>query len=91
MIDEIGADRHFAWQQSLGPNVRFGSLADIEAPPSDVRFTPRSGHWNSVSKCPLCGDKGRERIGDSDPTEGDLDEAFSALAGLGATPIKADI
>ena len=21
---------------------------------SDVRFTPRSGHWNSLAKCPLC-------------------------------------
>jgi hypothetical protein len=26
------------------PNVRFGSKADIEAPPPDVRFTPKSGH-----------------------------------------------
>src|SRR3974377_1745904 len=27
--DEIGFDGHFARQQSLGPNVRFGSKADI--------------------------------------------------------------
>ena len=25
-------------------DVRFGSKADIEAPPPDVRFTPNSGH-----------------------------------------------
>ena len=25
-------------------NVRFGSKADIQAPSSDVRFTPKSGH-----------------------------------------------
>src|SRR5215467_12830371 len=25
----MGFDRHFAWQQSSGPNVRFGSKADI--------------------------------------------------------------
>jgi len=25
-------------------NVRFGSKADIGAPPSNVRFTPKSGH-----------------------------------------------
>jgi hypothetical protein len=25
-------------------NVRFGSKADIEACPRDVRFTPKSGH-----------------------------------------------
>ena len=27
----MGSDRHFAWQQSLGPNVRFGSEGDIQA------------------------------------------------------------
>jgi len=40
----IGSDRHFAWQQSPGQNVRFGSKADIEARPINVRFTPESGH-----------------------------------------------
>jgi hypothetical protein len=25
----MGSDNHFAWQQSAGPNVRFGSKADI--------------------------------------------------------------
>jgi hypothetical protein len=40
----MGADRYFAWQQSSGLNVRFGSKADIEACPSNVRFTPKSGH-----------------------------------------------
>ena len=27
-------------------NVRYGSKADIGASPIDVRFTPKSGHWN---------------------------------------------
>ena len=27
----MGSDRHFAWQQSSGPNVRFGLKADIGA------------------------------------------------------------
>ena len=27
-------------------DVRFGSKADIKAPPPNVRFTPKSGHWN---------------------------------------------
>jgi len=50
-------------------NVRFGSLADIEALPhhvrfgskadiaeceTNVRFTPESRHWDSVVECPLC-------------------------------------
>jgi len=26
------------------PHVRFGSKADIAAPPTNVRFTPNSGH-----------------------------------------------
>ena len=34
-------------------NVRFGSKADIHPPSADVRFTPKSGHWNSVAECPL--------------------------------------
>jgi hypothetical protein len=40
-------DRHFAWQQSLGSNVRFGSKADIQPCLSDVRFTPNSGHGSA--------------------------------------------
>jgi len=33
-----------ASQQNSGADVRFGSKADIGARPSDVRFTPKSGH-----------------------------------------------
>jgi hypothetical protein len=33
--------------------VRFGSLADIAACPSDVRFTPESRHSAARLKCPL--------------------------------------
>ena len=33
---------------------RFGSKADIGAPPINVRFTPKSRHWNSAAKFPLC-------------------------------------
>jgi hypothetical protein len=42
----MGSDRHFAWQQSSGPNVRFGSEADTTRSVRDVRFTPEScrGH-----------------------------------------------
>src|SRR6516162_7666866 len=37
-----------------GPDVRFGSKADIGACPRHVRFTPKSGHWLSALGCPLC-------------------------------------
>ncbi len=33
-----------AQQQSGAAHVRFGSLADIATPSSDVRCTPESGH-----------------------------------------------
>jgi hypothetical protein len=42
----IGSDRHFAGQQLSGPNVRFGSKADIDVGPLNVRFTLKSGHRN---------------------------------------------
>jgi hypothetical protein len=42
---EMRLNRHFAWQQSSGPDVRFGSKADITRHPQHVRFTPKSGHW----------------------------------------------
>ena len=35
-----------------------GSKADIGRPPIDVRFTPKSGHWNSVVECLLCAKSG---------------------------------
>ena len=28
--------------------------ADISAWPRHVRFAPKSGHWNSTARCPLC-------------------------------------
>jgi hypothetical protein len=39
-------------------DVSYGSSTDIEAPSSDVRFTPESGHWLGVSGCPLCANNG---------------------------------
>ena len=39
-----GVQGQFAQQQSETADVRLGSKADIEAPPPDVRFTPKSGH-----------------------------------------------
>jgi hypothetical protein len=37
-----------------GLNVRFGSKAEIEAPPPNVCFTPKSGHCRATVGCPLC-------------------------------------
>jgi len=34
--------------------VRFGSKADINAALIDVRFTPKSGHCETLLGCPLC-------------------------------------
>ena len=41
-IGGMGPDCHFARQQSLGPNVRFGSEADISHRPINVRFALKS-------------------------------------------------
>jgi hypothetical protein len=41
-------------QINRGFHVRLGSLADLEAQISDVRFTPKSGHAESRHQCLLC-------------------------------------
>jgi hypothetical protein len=41
---------------------RFGSKADISLTPDDVRFTPKSGHWNSLAGCLLCAKSCREQL-----------------------------
>lgn len=42
----------------MAVNVRFGSKADIEARQSDVRFTPKSGHWLRALGSPLSAKSG---------------------------------
>ena len=42
----------------IGPNVRFGSKADICSASTYVRFTPNSGHVRCNSVCPLCANSG---------------------------------
>ncbi|HVI65507.1 MAG TPA: hypothetical protein VM910_23435, partial [Bradyrhizobium sp.] len=42
-------DPDCASQQIRVADVRFGSKADISECPSDVRFTPKSRHWNSAA------------------------------------------
>ena len=49
---EMGFRGQFARQQSETLDVRFGSKADIDACPSDVRVTPKSGHRLSALGCP---------------------------------------
>ena len=47
---------HVVGLEHLKPNsadVRFASKADIGVHPINVCFTPKSGHWLSVSGCPL--------------------------------------
>jgi hypothetical protein len=38
------------------------SKADIAIPPTNVRFTLNSGHWNSVARCPLCANSGHSAL-----------------------------
>ena len=39
-------------------HVRFGSKADMCSAQADVRFTPKSGHVQCTSVCPLCAKSG---------------------------------
>ena len=55
---EMGFKDQAATQRSLAAHVRFGSKADIEAHPRNVRFTPKSGHRVSALACPLCAKSG---------------------------------
>jgi hypothetical protein len=48
-VGEMGFGGQFAQQQSETGHVRFGSKADIEVSLGNVRFTPKSGHWNSAA------------------------------------------
>ena len=52
---KIGAGYRFCfvWQPWCG-SYGFGSEPDIARDQLNVRFTPESGHWLSVSGCPLC-------------------------------------
>jgi hypothetical protein len=43
-IIEAGSGDPGAGQQNWVFDFRFGSEADIEASPANVRFTPKSGH-----------------------------------------------
>jgi len=52
--------RHDREPGQMPANVRFGSKAYIGAGPINVRFTPNSGHWNSVTECPLCAKSGHK-------------------------------
>jgi hypothetical protein len=45
-------------QHELMADVRYGSLADIEAHPRHVRFAPKSEHSLSALGCLLCAKSG---------------------------------
>jgi hypothetical protein len=43
--DGMGSDRHFAWQQSSGPNVTaLGHKQTLQSVDTNVRFASESGH-----------------------------------------------
>jgi hypothetical protein len=46
----------------VAADVRSGSKADISLSPTDVRFTPESGHGSARSRCPLCAKSGHSAL-----------------------------
>ena len=57
-VPGCGFSHQFA---SVAAHVRLGSEANIEGSPSDVRFTPKSGHRETPLGCPLCANSGHPR------------------------------
>jgi hypothetical protein len=49
-------------------DVRFGSEADILAGIGDVRFTPESGHFQNLLRCPLSAKSGHRIISGEGPS-----------------------
>jgi hypothetical protein len=45
---QAGNERPSAW-----PRKADGAQMKLKRPPPDVRFTPKSRHWNSAAQCPL--------------------------------------
>ena len=54
----------FSPKANIGPQslqVRSGSKADIDRSSRDVRFTPKSGHWRAIFRCPLSANSGHRQ------------------------------
>ena len=56
----VGVSAQMVHRRNWSLGFRFGSKACIQRRLSDVRFTPESGLWNSVTECPLCAKSGHQ-------------------------------
>jgi hypothetical protein len=54
-------------------------------PPMSARFTPKSGHWLSVSGCPLCAKSGHSAVQQSIATIGAGTDEFLPAGSAGCT------
>jgi hypothetical protein len=54
MISDISVRLGIGIELAHGPDVCFGSLADMCDAKPNVRFTPESGHVRCTSQCPVC-------------------------------------
>ena len=57
-IDATRVHARASAKRATGSGVRFGSKADICSAKRHVRFTPKSGHLQRTSPCPLCANSG---------------------------------
>src|SRR6516162_4847170 len=64
---------------SKAANVRFGSKADMATSQRNVRFTPKSRHWNSVVECPLCAKSGHMQCSKQPANLGTLGQVLGSL------------
>src|SRR5215813_6475836 len=65
--------------RTLRAHVRFGSKADIGAPPINVRFTPESRHMQCTSACPRRGKSGHRAYSFA---SAERDEAHAVMSDL---------
>jgi hypothetical protein len=70
----LAARGPFVQHSKIGLPIRFGSKADIGDFPHNVRFTPESGHRNSLVECLLCAKGGHQRRKPKVPQNQDIAE-----------------
>ena len=63
-IQEVNRKTRLERQSQIEKAAQQRELADLRAfvvVSGNVRFTPKSGHWDSVVECPLCAKSGHQR------------------------------
>jgi hypothetical protein len=63
------SDNGRAGPRSSSDSVRERAAGRVETDQLNVRFTPKSGHWNWVAKCPLSAKSGHSAVQQKTPRQ----------------------